>query len=62
MFAPPQPAPLDPAKAAMLELAREAAAGDGRATAQLLRAVAPLVTRVVRAVLGGGHPDVADVV
>ncbi|MBK6460376.1 MAG: RNA polymerase sigma factor [Myxococcales bacterium] len=62
MFAPPQPAPLDPEKAAMLELAREAAAGDGRATAQLLRAVAPLVTRVVRAVLGGGHPDVADVV
>ncbi|HRH00786.1 MAG TPA: RNA polymerase sigma factor [Polyangiaceae bacterium] len=62
MLAPQHPAPVDPAKAAMLELARVAAAGDSRATAQLLRAVAPLVTRVVRAVLGGGHPDVADVV
>ena len=42
--------------------AREAATGDTRATAQLLRAVAPLVNRVVRAMLGGGHPDVQDVV
>ncbi len=47
---------------ATLELAREAATGDTRATAQLLRAVAPLVNRVVRAMLGGGHPDVQDVV
>lgn len=62
MLAPTAAPPLDPAKAAMLELARTAAAGDTRATAQLLRAVAPLVMRVVRAVLGGGHPDVADVV
>ena len=58
----PVPAPVDPARAAMLELARSAASGDTRATSQLLRAVAPLVTRVVRAVLGGGHPDVPDVV
>ena len=47
---------------ATLGLAREAAAGDTRATALLLRAVAPLVNRVVRAMLGGGHPDVQDVV
>lgn len=58
----PVPAAVDPAKAAMLELARVAASGDTRATSQLLRAVAPLVTRVVRAVLGGGHPDVPDVI
>lgn len=58
----PTPAPMEPAKAAMLELARAAAGGDTRATSQLLRAVAPLVTRVVRAVLGGGHPEVPDVV
>ena len=51
-----------PPSAATLELAREAASGDTRATAQLLRAVAPLVNRVVRAMLGGGHPDVQDVV
>jgi RNA polymerase sigma factor (sigma-70 family) len=50
------------APSATLELAREAATGDTRATAQLLRAVAPLVNRVVRAMLGGGHPDVQDVV
>lgn len=53
--------PATPASATM-ELARVAATGDTAATAQLLRAVAPLVTRVVRAMLGGGHPDVPDVV
>lgn len=63
----PQPVPSEllrpvPAPSATLELAREAALGDTRATAQLLRAVAPLVNRVVRAMLGGGHPDVQDVV
>lgn len=50
-----------PVSATML-LARDAARGDTAATAQLLRAVAPLVNRVVRAMLGGGHPDVPDVV
>jgi RNA polymerase sigma factor (sigma-70 family) len=58
----PQETPRPAAPSATLELAREAATGDTRATAQLLRAVAPLVNRVVRAMLGGGHPDVQDVV
>jgi RNA polymerase sigma-70 factor (ECF subfamily) len=46
----------------MMALARAAAAGDGAATGQLLRAVAPRLGRVVRAVLGGGHPDLDDAV
>src|SRR6185295_18673540 len=41
-------------------LARSAAAGDGAATSRLLRAVAPRLVAIVRAVLGGGHPDVDD--
>jgi RNA polymerase sigma factor (sigma-70 family) len=48
--------------APMMALARAAAAGDGAATGQLLRAVAPRLGRVVRAVLGGGHPDLDDAV
>jgi len=46
----------------MLALARAAAAGDSAATGQLLRALAPRLGRVVRAVLGGAHPDVDDAV
>ncbi|HEX3770090.1 MAG TPA: RNA polymerase sigma factor [Polyangiaceae bacterium] len=46
----------------MMGLARAAAAGDGAATGQLLRAVAPRLGRVVRAVLGAGHPDLDDAV
>src|SRR5271167_4898968 len=46
----------------MLVLARAAATGDGAATGQLLRALAPRLGRVVRAVLGGAHPDVDDAV
>ena len=46
----------------MLALARAAAAGDSAATGQLLRALAPRLGRVVRAVLGGTHPDVDDAV
>jgi RNA polymerase sigma factor (sigma-70 family) len=45
--------------AAML-LARAASQGDERATKQLLEAVAPRVGRVVRVVLGFGHPDCDD--
>jgi RNA polymerase sigma-70 factor (ECF subfamily) len=45
-----------------LELARIAGAGDSVATAKLLRQFAPRLSRVVRAVLGGGHPDVEDAV
>jgi RNA polymerase sigma factor (sigma-70 family) len=43
-------------------LARAAAAGDSVATGKLLRALAPRLSRVVRAVLGGGHPDLDDTV
>jgi len=42
-------------------LARQAASGDGSATAKLLRLLAPRMSRVVRAVLGAGNPDVDDV-
>ena len=45
-----------------IALARLAAAGDSVATAKLLRALAPRLARVVRAVLGGGHPDLDDAV
>jgi RNA polymerase sigma-70 factor (ECF subfamily) len=45
-----------------LALARAAALGDSVATGQLLRALAPRLGRVVRAVLGTAHPDVDDAV
>jgi RNA polymerase sigma-70 factor (ECF subfamily) len=44
------------------ELARLAAAGDNVATGKLLRELTPRLVRVVRAVLGGGHPDVDDAI
>jgi RNA polymerase sigma-70 factor (ECF subfamily) len=44
-----------------MTLARLAAAGDRVATGQLLRALTPRLHRVVRAVLGGTHPDLDDV-
>jgi RNA polymerase sigma factor (sigma-70 family) len=46
--------------ASTMDLARAAAAGDSAATGQLLRLLAPRLGRVVRAVLGGHHPDVDD--
>jgi RNA polymerase sigma-70 factor (ECF subfamily) len=52
------------ADAAVLDaiaLARQAAAGDAAATSRLLRSIASRVVRVVRAVLGGAHPDIDDV-
>jgi RNA polymerase sigma-70 factor (ECF subfamily) len=54
--APPGLAP----GASPMELARAAANGDSAATGQLLRLLAPRLGRVVRAVLGSGHPDVDD--
>ncbi len=57
----PVPGPVRPPSAA-IELARAAAAGDVTATRRLLEAVAPRMTRVVHAVLGGGHADADDVV
>ena len=44
-----------------IALARQAASGDAAATSRLLRGLASRVARVVRAVLGGSHPDVDDV-
>src|SRR5438270_3431329 len=44
-----------------IALARQAATGDAAATSRLLKGLASRVVRVVRAVLGGGHPDVDDV-
>ncbi len=49
------------AQSAALLLVRAANAGDERATKQLLKAVAPRVGRVVRVILGFGHPDCDDV-
>jgi RNA polymerase sigma-70 factor (ECF subfamily) len=45
-----------------MALARAAAQGDSAATGQLLRALATRLGRVVRAVLGGGHPDLDDAI
>jgi RNA polymerase sigma-70 factor (ECF subfamily) len=50
------------APASTMELAHAAAAGDSAATGKLLRALAPRIARVVRAVLGAGHPDVDDAI
>ncbi|MDB5215806.1 MAG: polymerase sigma-70 factor, subfamily [Myxococcaceae bacterium] len=51
----------DPATLDAIALARQAATGDAAATSRLLKSLASRVARVVRAVLGGGHPDVDDV-
>jgi RNA polymerase sigma-70 factor (ECF subfamily) len=45
-----------------IELAKIAATGDSVATGKLLRALAPRLSRVVRAVLGAAHPDLDDAV
>ncbi len=52
---------VDAAALEAIALAHQAATGDAAATSRLLRALAPRVVRVVRAVLGGSHPDVDDV-
>ena len=44
-----------------IALARQAGTGDAAATSRLLTSIASRVVRVVRAVLGGSHPDVDDV-
>jgi RNA polymerase sigma-70 factor, ECF subfamily len=49
------------ASVSTMSLARLAAGGDRVATGQLLRALTPRLYRVVRAVLGGTHPDLDDV-
>ena len=54
--------PAEPAPSSTLELARLAASGDSSATSRLLRELTPRLVRVVRAVLGGAHPDVDDAI
>src|SRR5580704_2208495 len=54
--------PASGSTAPAMALARAAAQGDSAATGQLLRALAPRLGRVVRAVLGGGHPDLDDAI
>jgi RNA polymerase sigma-70 factor (ECF subfamily) len=51
----------DHEQSSALTLARAASRGDERATKQLLEAVSPRVGRVVRVILGFGHPDCDDV-
>jgi RNA polymerase sigma factor (sigma-70 family) len=46
---------------ATMTLALTAGAGDARAMARLLELVAPRINRVVRVVLGAGHPETEDV-
>jgi RNA polymerase sigma-70 factor (ECF subfamily) len=46
----------------LVGLAREAAAGDSVAMSKLLRAIAPKLIAVVKAILGSGHADVDDAV
>jgi RNA polymerase sigma factor (sigma-70 family) len=60
---PASPAPGEDERepSAALALARAASQGDERATRQLLEAVTPRVGRVVRVILGFGHPDCDDV-
>jgi RNA polymerase sigma factor (sigma-70 family) len=55
-----EPTPATPGST--MALARAASQGDSAATGQLLRALAPRLGRVVRAVLGGGHPDLDDAI
>jgi RNA polymerase sigma-70 factor (ECF subfamily) len=52
---------VDPDVHAAIALARQAATGDPAATSRLLRTIASRVSRVVRAVMGAGHPDAEDV-
>lgn len=58
--APKQPVTLRDEPPSLLGIARSAAAGDSVATTKLLRALAPRLVAVVRAVLGASHPDVDD--
>src|ERR1700733_10408713 len=59
---PIEPLSVEPAGSTTAELARLAASGDSVATGKLLRALTPRLVRVVRAVLGGAHPDIDDAI
>src|SRR3984957_3222012 len=54
--------PTPAAPGSTMALARAASQGDSAAAGQLLRALARRLGRVVRAVLGGGHPDLDDAI
>jgi RNA polymerase sigma-70 factor (ECF subfamily) len=56
--APPKP---DSDESALVSLAALAAAGDDIATQKVLRAVSPVMGKVIGGVLGGSHPEVDDV-
>ncbi len=68
MNLPTPPQTFSPAASADLErmlsperqLGLRGAQGDARATAELLKTLAPKITRIVRAVLGASHPDIDD--
>jgi RNA polymerase sigma-70 factor (ECF subfamily) len=51
----------DAVESMTMALARAAAAGDARATKQLLEMIGPRISAVVRVVLGASNPDVDDV-
>lgn len=52
----------DSATPLLIALAREAAGGDSGAMSRLLRAIAPKLVVIVRAILGSNHPDLDDAV
>jgi RNA polymerase sigma-70 factor (ECF subfamily) len=58
----PEQRQVAPSAADLLSLAREVAAGSSAAIDPLLKAVAPHVLRVVRAVLGSAHAETEDIV
>src|SRR6185437_3981165 len=46
----------------VLALARAASTGDARATALLLKQLAPRMVKTVHALMGSSHPDVDDAI
>ena len=58
----PEALSVETAPPSALDLARRAAGGDSVATGKLLRSLTPRLVRVVRAVLGGAHPDIDDAI
>jgi RNA polymerase sigma factor (sigma-70 family) len=58
----PLPQQMSAEAAELMNVARDAVAGDDAATQRFLKAVWPTMTRVITGVLGPGHPDLEDVV
>lgn len=59
--APPRPSPVGVVGDELLPLADAAIDGDPKALRTLLMCVGPQILRVVRRVIGAGHPEVEDV-